>query len=185
MYPVNRGSARLILRECQIGDVEAVYAIYGDAEVTRHLSFEPRSKDDVDAIVTRGIAAATVTPRSEYALAVVERDSNALVGVGRLALDPHQQSACTFGFALRADVWGKGFGRETVDLLLGLAFEELALHRVWGARSPLNSASASTMAAAGMVEEGTIRGHIQKSGVWRDSVVHAILDHEWVGAPRP
>ena len=55
----------------------------------------------------------------------------------------------------------------------------LGLHRVWGARSPLNEASAKTMTAAGMVEEGTIREHILKAGKWRDSVVHAMLDREW------
>ena len=56
------------------------------------------------------------------------------------------------------------------------------LHRVWGARSPLNGASAKTMAAAGMVEEGVIREHVLKAGKWRDSVVHVILDHEWQSA---
>ena len=42
-----------------------------------------------------------------------------------------------------------------------------------------NEASARTMAAVGMVEEGTIREHVLKAGRWRDSVVHAILDREW------
>ena len=83
------------------------------------------------------------------------------------------------GFALHPDTWGTGHGTETVHLLLALAFEDLSLHRVWGARSPLNTASARTMAAAGMTEEGTIRGHIQKAGRWRDSVVHAVLADEW------
>jgi RimJ/RimL family protein N-acetyltransferase len=45
--------------------------------------------------------------------------------------------------------------------------------------SPKNEASAKTMIAAGMVEEGTIREHIRKAGKWRDSVVHSMLDHEW------
>lgn len=30
-----------------------------------------------------------------------------------------------------------------------------------------------------MVEEGRIRGHVEKGGAWRDSIVHAILEHEW------
>lgn len=59
----------------------------------------------------------------------------------------------------------------------------ISLHRVWGPRSPLDTASARTMTAAGMTGEGTIRGHIQKAGRWRDSVVHAILSEEW--KPRP
>lgn len=86
------------------------------------------------------------------------------------------------GFALRPDVWGRGYGVETVRLLLSVGFDDLGLHRIWGARSPLNEASARTMAAVGMVEEGTIREHVLKAGKWRDSIVHAILDREWRSA---
>lgn len=179
MYPVERSSQRLSLRELTIDDVDAVFAIYGSTEATEHLSFEPRTRDQVGHIVARSVASSTANPRTEYALAVVERDTGHVIGFGRLALDPHQQRAATFGFALRPDTWGIGYGLETVRLLLGLGFEDLALHRIWGARSPLNEASAKTMTAAGMVVEGTIRGHIEKAGQWRDSVVHSILFEEW------
>ncbi|WP_411147519.1 GNAT family N-acetyltransferase [Streptomyces sp. A30] len=179
MYPVRGSSQRLRLRELTVDDVDAVFAIYGDPETTEHLSFEPRTREQVGQIVARSIASATAEPRDEYALAIVERDTNALIGYGRLAMDPHQQRAATFGFALRPDAWGVGYGLETVRLLLGLGFDDLDLHRIWGARSPLNEASAKTMTAAGMVEEGTIRAHIKKAGRWRDSVVHSILDEEW------
>ncbi|MFB8781689.1 GNAT family protein, partial [Streptomyces albogriseolus] len=84
--------------------------------------------------------------------------------------------------ALRPAPCGVAYGVETVKLLLDIAFEELEFHRVWGARSPLNTPSARTMEAAGMVEEGTIREHVFKAGKWRDSVVHAILDREWNAA---
>ncbi|MET7889141.1 GNAT family N-acetyltransferase [Streptomyces avermitilis] len=179
MYPVQRSSQRLRLREVTTDDVGAVFAIYGDPEATEHLSFEPRTSEQVGQIVARSIASATAEPRSEYALAIVERDTNAVIGYGRLAMDPHQQRAATFGFALRPHAWGVGYGLETVRLLLGLGFEDLGLHRTWGARSPLNEASAKTMTAAGMVQEGLIRAHIQKAGRWRDSVVHSMLDDEW------
>ncbi|MFJ9893589.1 GNAT family N-acetyltransferase [Streptomyces sp. NPDC091280] len=179
MYPVKRSSQRLDLRELSVEDVDAVFAIYGSIEATTHLSFEPRSHAEVGAIVTRSMASAVVTPRTEYALAVIERDSTELIGFGRIATDPHQQRGATFGFALRPDAWGVGYGIETVRLLLALGFEDLGLHRIWGARSPLNVASAKTMAAAGMVEEGTIRSHIKKAGRWRDSVVHSIIEEEW------
>jgi ribosomal-protein-alanine N-acetyltransferase len=182
MYPVKRSSPRLGLRELAVEDVEAVLAIYGSPEATEHLSFEPRTRDQVAQIVDWSIASATADPRTEYALAVIVRDTNELIGFGRIAMDPHQQRAATFGFALRPDAWGVGYGLETVRLLLGLGFDDLGLHRIWGARSPLNEASAKTMAAAGMVEEGTIREHILKGGKWRDSVVHAILDREWRSA---
>ncbi|MFD5469496.1 GNAT family N-acetyltransferase [Streptomyces sp. NPDC127105] len=180
---VNRSSARLTLRELSIEDVDAVFAIYGSPAATEHLSFEPRTRDQVGQIVARSVAAAAATPRTEYALAVIERDTADLIGFGRLATDPHQQRGATMGFALRPDAWGVGYGVETVRLLLGVGFDDLGLHRIWGARSPLNEASAKTMSAAGMVEEGTIREHVLKAGQWRDSVVHAILDREWQSAP--
>ncbi|MER5299708.1 GNAT family protein [Streptomyces lasiicapitis] len=179
MYPVSRRSSRLELRELAPNDVDAVLAIYGNAKATEHLSFEPRSRSQVAVILDRSITLAAVTPRIEYSLSVVEQRSNSLIGFARLAMDPHQERAATMGFALRPDVWGAGYGVETVHLLLGLGFEELDLHRVWGARSPLNTTSAKTMTKAGMIEDYTIREHIQKSGKWRDSVVHTILDREW------
>ncbi|MFC9602361.1 GNAT family N-acetyltransferase [Streptomyces niveus] len=179
MYPVSRHLERLELREFTTDDADAVFAIYGSREATEHLSFEPRSRDEVGQILERSIASATAEPRTEYALAVVERDGGELIGFARLATDPHQQRAATIGFALCPDRWGVGYGVETVRLLLGLGFKDLNLHRIWGARSPLNTASAKTMITAGMREEYTIREHIQKNGVWRDSVVHAILDREW------
>ncbi|GHH19480.1 GNAT family N-acetyltransferase [Streptomyces rubradiris] len=179
MYPVDRSSSRLALRELSPEDVNAVLAIYGSPEATEHLSFEPRSREQVGRIVARSIAVAGETPRGEYALAVIERATSELVGFGRLALDPHQQRGAIMGFALRPRSWGAGYGVEMVRLLLGFGFDDLGLHRIWGARSPWNEASARTMAAAGMVEEGVIREHVLKGGVWRDSVVHAILDREW------
>lgn len=179
MYPVQRSGPRLGLRELTVDDVDAVLAVYGDPRATEHLSFEPRTREQTGQIVARCVAAATTEPRTEYALAVVDAPSGRVIGTARLALDPHQQQAATMGFALHPDTWGAGLGTETVHLLLAVAFEDLSLHRVWGARSPLNTASARTMAAAGLTEEGTIRGHIQKAGRWRDSVVHAILADEW------
>ena len=182
MHPINRSSARLNVRELALDDVDVMLAIYGSPEATEHLSFEPRSRDQVGQMVARSIAAATEALRPEDALAITERDTAQIIGFGRLALDPHQQRGATVGFALRPDAWGVGYGVETVRLLLSVGFDDLDLHRIWGARSPLNEASAKTMAAVGMVEEGLIREHVLKAGKWRDSIVHAILDREWRAA---
>lgn len=115
-------------------------AVYGSNASTEHLSFEPRTREQVAEIMSRSIDSATATPRAEYQLAVTERKTGELIGSGRLATDPHQQRGATMGFALHPDAWGVGYGLETVRLLLDLGFEDLGLHRIWGARSPLNEA---------------------------------------------
>jgi RimJ/RimL family protein N-acetyltransferase len=182
MHPVNRRSHRLELRELTVDDVDAIHAIYGSEVATEHLSFTPRTHEQVHDIVTRSIASAVAEPRTEYALAMAEHGTGEVLGFGRLAMDPHQQRAATMGFALNPGTWGNGYGLEGVQLLLGLAFEELGLHRVWGARSPHNVFSAQTMRRAGMAEEGRIREHIRKGDKWRDSIVHSVLEREWHSA---
>ncbi|GEB57669.1 GNAT family N-acetyltransferase [Streptomyces gardneri] len=177
--PVPSAYGRLVLRELRPDDVSAVHGVYGSEAATEHLSFPPRSLDEVRGIVERSIVSARAVPREEYALGIVEQATGVLVGFGRLAVDPHQQRAATVGFALRPESWGAGYGRETVGLLLALAFGELDLHRVWAARAPLNTASARTLLAAGFVEEGRIRGHVHVRGAWRDSITYGILREEW------
>ncbi|AZM53573.1 GNAT family N-acetyltransferase [Streptomyces sp. WAC 01529] len=159
--------------------MDAVHAIYGDAEATKHLSFEPRTRDQVGQIIARSMVSATAEPRDEYCLAITERESGRLIGYARLALDPHQPKAATMGGALHPSVWRLGYGTETVGILLGLAFGDLGLHRVWAARAPLNTASHKTLLRAGLQEEGRIRQHVLVHGAWRDSLTYSILEDEW------
>jgi ribosomal-protein-alanine N-acetyltransferase len=176
MYPVRLVADTLLLREFTLGDAVPLFKVYGDPDATRHLSFEPRTAKQAAQIVQSAIGSATADPRREYMLVVADAQTDELVGSGRLALGEYESGQ--IGFALRPDQWGSGKGIETVRLLQRLGFDELGLHRIWGARSPVNQASARTMTAAGMIEEGTMRGHLFTRGAWRDSVVHSILSDE-------
>lgn len=176
MYPVLITGSMVMLRELTEADTVALHKVYGNDEATRHLSFEPRSLEQVAGIIGAAIKSAAADPRTEYMLAVAGKDGE-LIGAARLATGEHESA--TIGFALHPDQWGQGKGQETVRLLQRLGFTELGLHRIWGARSPLNLASARTMNMAGMIEEGTIRGHLYTRGAWRDSVVHSILREEF------
>ncbi|MFF4342814.1 GNAT family N-acetyltransferase [Kitasatospora sp. NPDC001540] len=177
MNPVRLSGPRLTLREVDPGDADALLAIYGDPEATRHLSFEPRTVEQVQAIVDRSIASAAETPRTEYGLAITHHGDQQLIGYARLATEPQQ--AATIGFALHPAEWGRGLGVETVHLLCALGFDVLGLHRIWAARSPLNETSARTLLRAGMTEDGRIRDHVFVRGAWRDSITYSILEHEW------
>jgi RimJ/RimL family protein N-acetyltransferase len=177
MHPTWLAGKSIVLREFRPDDASALFKVYGDPDTTKHLSFEPKTADQAEAIVQAAIESASAEPRTEYMLAVTDPSTDELVGVGRLGLGEHQSGQ--IGFALRNDRWGHGEGVDTVRLLQRLAFEVLDLYRVWGARSPLNEASSRTMQAAGMIEEGTIRGHLFTRGAWRDSVVHSILSNEY------
>ncbi|MDT0345196.1 GNAT family N-acetyltransferase [Streptomyces litchfieldiae] len=175
MHPVSHTTERLALRELTVDDVDAVHAIYGSPRATQHLSFEPRTRDQVGHIVARSMVSAIAIPRQEYCLAVCRLTGGQLIGYARLALDAQGQQAATIGFALHPEVWGDGYGTELVRELLALGFDSLGLHRIWAARSPDNAASRVVLDRVGMVEEGRIRAHVHVRGAWRDSVVHSVL----------
>ncbi|WP_067483950.1 GNAT family N-acetyltransferase [Actinomadura hibisca] len=181
MYPVKLSCAQVELREFTSADIDGVLAVYGDPAVTEHLSFEPRTRDQVVATLNSVMTAAKAEPRTEYSLAAASVATGDVIGFARLAIDAQHpgQSSAQLGFALRADHWRQGLGAETVRLLLQLGFAELGLHRLWGARSPDNNGSGRLMTRLGMIEEGRIRGHIRIGDGWRDSIVHSILEEEW------
>ena len=172
---------RIILREVELSDTDAVFAIYSDIEATQHLSFEPRTREQAEGIVARSIRSAQDLPRTEYALAVALRSSGEVIGFARLATEGQQ--AATIGFALNTAHWRQGLGVETVRALCSLGFDDLGLHRLWAARAPLNEASAKTLLRAGLIEEGRIRDHVYVHGAWRDSITYSMLAHEWTPLP--
>jgi ribosomal-protein-alanine N-acetyltransferase len=177
MNPISIDGPRLSLRELRDADTDALIAVYGSEQATEHLSFEPRTREQVERIVADTIRQASLEPRVVYGLAITLCGSDDLIGYARLAVEPHR--AGQIGFALNPACWGKGLGAETVQLLLDLGFRQLGLHRIWGARSPKNLASAAVMTKNGMIEEGRIRDHVFTHGAWRDSVTHSILEGGW------
>jgi len=50
-----------MLRELAKTDTAALHKVYGNDEATRHLSFEPRSMEQVAAIISGALTSATAT----------------------------------------------------------------------------------------------------------------------------
>jgi [ribosomal protein S5]-alanine N-acetyltransferase len=103
MYPVAITGHLVILRELTGSDSAGLHKVYGNDEATRHLSFEPRSMEQIAAIISAAIRSATADPRTGYMLAVADKDEE-LIGAARLATGEYENA--TTGFALRPDRWG-------------------------------------------------------------------------------
>lgn len=190
-HPVALAGPRITLREFSRADHVDLHTIYGDATTTENLSFEPRTTEQITALLERIEQAAHAEPRLDYTLAITLNETGRLVGTGRLALGTPDQDgpnaglradspAAQFGLAIHAPYWRSGYGRETLDLLISYAFTHLGVEEAWGARGPDNAASATLMKAAGFTETITIANHIVKNGQPRDSVVHVLHKNAWV-----
>jgi hypothetical protein len=84
-------------------------------------------------------------------------------------------------YLVEPDSWGKGIATESVNHLLDFGFGELGLHRIWATCLPENPASARVMEKVGKRKEGFL---LKIHGVWKSSLLYAMLAEEWRHAPQ-
>ncbi|HEX7262687.1 MAG TPA: GNAT family protein [Candidatus Dormibacteraeota bacterium] len=76
-------------------------------------------------------------------------------------------------------VWGKGLGRELMQLRARYAFTQLPLRKLKSAYLDGNDASAKAQAAAGYREVGRHRADMFVDGRWRDHILTEVLREDW------
>ncbi|MFD7645739.1 GNAT family N-acetyltransferase [Kitasatospora sp. NPDC059795] len=176
-YPVRLTGARTVLREFRPDDAADAHRVMGDDRVTKWLSFDSRSSDQVQTMVDGAVDRAQHTPRAEFYLAVTTPDSDQLVGFVRIGIAGVQ--AGKLGYAIAADSWGQGLASDAARTVVQFAFDELGLHRISAAIGPDNAASIKLVENLGFIREGVLRDHVFTNGSWRDSVLYSVLAHEW------
>ena len=82
------------------------------------------------------------------------------------------------------DAWGRGYGTEATELMLGLAFERIGLHRVGLSVFSFNSAPSGRTRRPASAIEGRLREAIIRDGRHWDEVQMGILRDEWLGRRR-
>jgi len=171
---------RLILRELDLDDFEAVHAYASDPEAVRYMTWGPNTEQETLDFLEGARASAAEEPRTGYELAVVTKADGRLVGCIGLHLRSDESTAM-LGYCLHPDAWGQGYATEAARGVLGLGFDVLLLHRVWAGCDPDNIASARVLQKVGMSLEGRLREDLRIRGVYRDTLVFGILEREWRG----
>jgi RimJ/RimL family protein N-acetyltransferase len=180
IYPVSLAGSRIRLREVGPDDAPAAMAWAGDPEFFRYMAYTPMANEAEEEQFLRGVQAqARERPREQYHLGVVRGPSDELIGMARLGITSREHRHADIGYGLRLDRTGDGIATEAAGLLLHLGFEDLGLHRIFAFHHPDNIASQRVMEKLGMQREGRLRENLFEHGEWRDSVQHAILEHEW------
>jgi RimJ/RimL family protein N-acetyltransferase len=112
-------------------------------------------------------------------LAIVDRATGKCVGEVVLNEWEEGNASCNFRILIGPAGRDRGLGTEATRLILGHAFDALGLHRVGLEVYAFNPRAARAYEKVGFVREGVRRDALRFDGEWVDSVVMAILDHEW------
>jgi RimJ/RimL family protein N-acetyltransferase len=169
---------RLDLRPIAAADWPAIHRYMSDPNVTRWLPEGQLDEAQAQAFALKHAG------RSPRAVAVIERESDQLVG--HMNFHPwFGRATHEIGWAIAADRQGRGYATEAARALMHFAFTTLARHRVIATCQPENPASWRVMEKLGMRREAHFRQCLhQKTGEWWDEYFYALLADEYFASER-
>jgi RimJ/RimL family protein N-acetyltransferase len=178
--PLPLETDRLILRFNEADDLDDVYAYLGSDDATRWIDFDTRTREEVGAVLERRQQKRQIAKDEDrIAIAVVERESNRVIGDIYFAVKSIESKQAEIGYIFNPEFQGKGYATEACEAVLAMAFETNDLHRVSAECDVLNPPSFKLMERVGMRREAHFLENMWFKGQWSDSYVYAILQREW------
>ncbi|MFZ1947053.1 MAG: GNAT family N-acetyltransferase [bacterium] len=177
-------TTRLVLRQFALSDAAEVQRLAGDRAIADTTLEIPHPYED--GMAEQWIA--THVPKFEageqVALAITLADSSRLVGAVGLAVQARFDRA-EIGYWVGKPYWGRGYCTEASRAVVGWAFAELKLNRIFATHFKRNPASGRVMQKLGMTEEGLLRQHIKKWDRYDDLVIYGLVRSEWSASAAP
>lgn len=165
---------RLVLRSLTPADANDVQLLAGDREIAANTALIPHPYEDGVAESWIEATALAYAEGRRVNFGITLRSGGALIGSIGLGINRDHQRA-ELGYWIGKPYWGQGFATEAACAVLEFGFRELGLHRIFAHHLTRNPASGRVMQKAGMLYEGTLRGHVLKWGVYEDIAIYGIV----------
>ena len=149
--PLPIETERLLIREFEPTDAEAMADVYGDPKVMQYVSIGVLDREGTAALLERYRRAQDDAGISTWA--VVERESGAVIGDVGFGLHAGEPE---LGYTLAAAVWGRGYGLEAAQACVSAAFAHLPYAKLVAKIEPGNEPSLRLAERLGMRPIDTI-----------------------------
>ncbi|MFZ2964219.1 MAG: GNAT family N-acetyltransferase [Rhodoglobus sp.] len=167
-----------MLRRLAEPDVDDVLAWMSDPEVARYQLYEPRNREQVAEHIAKAMAATVLGEKDDWVEFAIQFDDR-VIGLLYFTISSLEDRTGEIGWALTRAHQGQGFATEAARAVLGLAFGELGMHRVYAELDPRNDASIALCLRLGMRHEAHFVEHMMFKGAWADTGIYGILEREW------
>jgi ribosomal-protein-alanine N-acetyltransferase len=177
--PVFHGQ-RMILRELARTDASSLLSMLATEEVAKFISPPPTTPQGFEKFIQWVVREREAGRQMTFGI-VPEGYEHAVGLVQVRALAPNF-SVAEWGFAVGSPFWGKGLFAAGAKTTLDFAFLHTALNRVEARACVGNSRGNGALRRMGAVQEGVLRGSLQKDGKFFDQVMWSILAQDWFQA---
>lgn len=178
-------TARLILREFRAEDWPDVLAYWNDPLYQRYNPDLPDRAGFVRDLVAMFVSSQAEEPRRKWQLAAVRKADGRLIGNCGIRVNDPALGEANIGYEFNPRDWGNGYATEAATAIVRFGFEELCLHRIWAECVADNTGSSHVLEKLGLRREAHFREHQYYKDRWWDTLIYAVLAHEWRDATIP
>ena len=171
--PVIQGKL-VSLRPPRADDAAAIITWFEDMEVTRFLTRQTPPSLEVEKEWLDKMAR-----DPSYLIWIVEHEGRAVGVTGIHEIDWKDGYGITGTMVGDKTAWGKGLGRELMQIRARYAFTQTPLRKLKSAYYEGNEASARAQAAAGYRVVGRYRADRFMDGKWSDQILTEALREDW------
>ena len=169
---------RLVMRWVSEDDIDALYEIFSDPEVTRYWSSAAFANREAAVTMQRKIAEDNLKD-SVWKWGLALRDTNKLIGTVTLFNLSLSNGRAEIGYAMARAYWGKGYMNEALKAMIVHAFDVVKLRRLEADVDPRNTGSVRTLERLGFQREGFLRERWHVEGEIQDAFFYGLLKREW------
>ncbi|MCL4445180.1 MAG: GNAT family N-acetyltransferase [Candidatus Thermoplasmatota archaeon] len=176
-FPIIK-TKRLMLRQPQHEDAEAVFSIKSDPLVTLPYCAEPYTRMEQ----ARGwIERLHSTYRDEEGIMwfITPIGENNVIGDCTLWHIDSESECAELGYELNRSYWGRGIASEAASAVIEFGFNGMLLNRVEACPFSENRPSTGLLDRLGFTLEGNLRKRIMFRGKYFDQLYYGLLKEEW------
>ena len=162
----------IVLRAFEKRDIMPLHRWMNDEEALVMIGRVPRSLEEVEKLVEKQRCMGDL-------LLAIENSEHQLLGWVFLTKIEHEHGRAEIGILLAPESRGQGIGEIAMNLMLGIAFNQLRLHRVYLTTRSINQRGIALYQKIGFSIEGRLREHAFVRGKHSDTMFMGIIVHEW------
>jgi [ribosomal protein S5]-alanine N-acetyltransferase len=175
MYAAILETSRLLLRGFLPSDASRVRELAGDYEIAKTTLNIPWPYPEGVAETWIESLADRYEKQQDMTWALTLRGDCNIIGAISLMNVSTRHLHAELGYWVGKPYWNKGYCTEAGRGVIGFAFGNLRLNRIFASHFVSNMASCKVMTKLGMAPEGIQRSHVERFGEWKDLEMHGVL----------